>query len=391
MYTHGILNHAATANMNIADTCLLQLMKVRAQSVNGFETVNVLWDGGSTLSLITFDAAKRMNLEGTPTKLSVIKVGGVPEEIKSQKYDLLLYNNQQQPVAFRVYGMEKISTKIEAVNVDGVLTLFKNVPKVEIERPRGQIDVLIGFEYAGHHPVRKQNAGNLLLLANQFGKCLAGSHPEIRESAQKVIQHVTINHLKGVHIEEFFNAESLGIQCSPKCGSCRCGKCAIGGKDFSLQEERELKLIEEGLSYQGNHWESSYPWIRSPSDLPDNRAAAFAMLRSTEKRLQKNIYHAQMYKSQIDDMIIRGVARKLSRNEIDDYDGPTFYIPHHEVIKRESESTPCRIVFNTSAKFNGHIINDYWAKGPTLMRNLLGVIIRFREEEVAVTGDIKKM
>ena len=98
-----------------------------------------------------------------------------------------------------------------------------------------------------------------------------------------------------------------------------------------------------------------------------------------------------MYKSQIDDMIIRGVARKLSRNEIDDYDGPTFYIPHHEVIKRESESTPCRIVFNTSAKFHGHIINDYWAKGPTLMRNLLGVIIRFREEEVAVTGDIKKM
>ena len=39
----------------------------------------------------------------------------------------------------------------------------------------------------------------------------------------------------------------------------------------------------------------------------------------------------------------------------------------------------------------GHTLNDYWAKGPDLLNNLLGVLVRFREKEVAMMGDIKKM
>ena len=67
------------------------------------------------------------------------------------------------------------------------------------------------------------------------------------------------------------------------------------------------------------------------------------------------------------------------------------YISHHEVLKPESQSTPCRIVFNSSAKYKGHILNDYWAKGADLINNLLGVLLRFREEEVPIVGDISKM
>ena len=39
----------------------------------------------------------------------------------------------------------------------------------------------------------------------------------------------------------------------------------------------------------------------------------------------------------------------------------------------------------------GHIINDYSAKGPNLLSNLLGILIRFREEACALIGDIRKM
>jgi hypothetical protein len=36
-------------------------------------------------------------------------------------------------------------------------------------------------------------------------------------------------------------------------------------------------------------------------------------------------------------------------------------------------------------------LNDYWKKGPDLLNNLFGVILRFREKEVAISGDISKM
>ena len=39
----------------------------------------------------------------------------------------------------------------------------------------------------------------------------------------------------------------------------------------------------------------------------------------------------------------------------------------------------------------GHMLNDYWAKGPHLLNDLLGVLIRFRENNIAMIGDIKKM
>ena len=52
---------------------------------------------------------------------------------------------------------------------------------------------------------------------------------------------------------------------------------------------------------------------------------------------------------------------------------------------------PVHIVFNSSSMFQGHKLNDYWMKGPDLMNNLFSVVLRFREREGAVVGDISKM
>ena len=91
-------------------------------------------------------------------------------------------------------------------------------------------------------------------------------------------------------------------------------------------------------------------------------------------------------------MLDRKVARELSIVEMKSYDGPVHYITHHAVIKRESSSTPVRIVFNTSLNYKGHVLNDCWAKGPdAYITNLLKVLIRFRENRVAFAGDIVKM
>ena len=98
-----------------------------------------------------------------------------------------------------------------------------------------------------------------------------------------------------------------------------------------------------------------------------------------------------MYQGQIDDMSSRKVAYKLSSKEIEEYVGPIYYIAHHKVLKNESASAPCRIVFDASEKFGEYILNNFWAKGPDLINNLLGVLLRFREGEVAATGDIRKM
>ena len=324
----------------------------------------------------------------------MVKVGGVNEKLISRKYKLTLIDKKGQELQIDVHGIDKITSDIQAINLDGIHRLFRNVTKEEITRPTGEVDVLIGFEYAGFHPQTEQSSEHLLLLKNRFGKCIGGTHPQIKETNERhELNSVQVLHSTSSTVEDFYNIENLGIECNPRCGGCKCGKCSLGSKNYTIKEEKELALIEKNFHYdqEAKRWIAEYPWIRHPKDLPDNKKAAFAKLISTERRLAKNSEHAKVYKEQIQDMVNRGVARKLTKTELRNYKGPIHYISHHEVLKPDSKSTPVRIVFNSSAKYMGHVLNEYRAKGPDLLNNILGVLLRFREYEVAFIGDIKKM
>ena len=127
---------------------------------------------------------------------------------------------------------------------------------------------MIGFEYASWHPVPIGVKGNLLILSNIFGKCLAGSHNRIvDENMQKGIIHVGVNHIS---LAEFFSIESMGVECNPRCGGCKCGRCAPGEKGTTLKEERELAIIENNLVFVEDHFEVKYPWIKDPNFLSNN-------------------------------------------------------------------------------------------------------------------------
>jgi len=162
---------------------------------------------------------------------------------------------------------------------------------------------------------------------------------------------------------------------------------------MSLKDEKEYQLIESGLQFDiaKGRWNATYPWLKPPEQLPNNRCVALATLRSTEKRLARNKERAQLYNEQIRDMLAREAARVVTEDEIARYGGPKYYLSHFEVMNAKSKSTPCRIVYNSSARFKGVSLNDYLAKGPSMLNKLLGVLMRFREGRYAFIGDIAKM
>ena len=176
-----------------------------------------------------------------------------------------------------------------------------------------------------------------------------------------------------VNIEDFYTIEALGVQCKPRCGGCKCGKCSLGAKDYTIQEERELELIERNLTFnsEDSTWTVEYPWIKDPNDLPDNRKVAMAKLATSERRMRKNADHAKVYDEKIKDMMARNVARKLSKEEWTNYTGPTHYIAHHEVLKPESNSTPVRIVFNSNVNYTGKRLKRVLGKGSRLAQQLV--------------------
>ena len=191
-----------------------------------------------------------------------------------------------------------------------------------------------------------------------------------------------MNYATPVDLSDFWTTESMGIEVKP----CVCEV------DKLTQVEREEKImIENSAEKVGKQWMIPYPWAKDPSSLPDNKNQAVKRLESTERRLLKNPDQATAYDNQMVEMEEMKFARKLSNEEIENYKGPVHYISHHAVLRPEKKSTPVRIVFNSSSVYQGNRLNDYWKKGPDLLNNLFGVVLRFREKEVAVSGDISKM
>ena len=66
-------------------------------------------------------------------------------------------------------------------------------------------------------------------------------------------------------------------------------------------------------------------------------------------------------------------------------------MPHQAVIKEDSATTKTRVVFNASAAAQGRAsLNDKLDPGPSLLPSLAGLLLRFRENPVAVQADIRK-
>ena len=130
-----------------------------------------------------------------------------------------------------VFGIDQISTDIERFDWEGILKQFKSPEVTQASRPaEGAIDILVGYQYAAYHPVPLESVGHLLLMKNKFGVIVAGSHPDVEENTKQLVQHVIVLHSNGIKADDFYNIESLGVSCTPSCGSCKCGKCHPGGK-----------------------------------------------------------------------------------------------------------------------------------------------------------------
>ncbi len=130
------------------------------------------------------------------------------------------------------------------------------------------------------------------------------------------------------------------------------------------------------------------PLLRQPSAelLKAPKEAVMANLRSTERRLAKDFRRAESYCSEMKKLQEAGYVAEISTQEAEQ-SPESWYIPHHMVTHNNKD----RIVFNCSYSFQGHALNDILLPGPVLGPSLLGVLLRFHEHPIAISGDVKGM
>ena len=89
------------------------------------------------------------------------------------------------------------------------------------------------------------------------------------------------------------------------------------------------------------------------------------------------------------DYINEGHVSKFSLEETKQTPSHTNYISHHQV-KNVTRPREMSVVFDTGATFQPTSLNENLLKGPNLLNSLIGILIRFRKEEFALSGDIER-
>ncbi|KAG1697393.1 hypothetical protein GQR58_006003 [Nymphon striatum] len=381
-FHHRLLhsNRISNNNVNINtiqkkdDQALLPMITAEIFGLKRKKTANVLLDSGAQISLIKESLAKELRLKGENVITKLVKVGGHEEEILTKIYNLRMKPmNKENVYEVWVLAIPEISKDVSEVNLQVLAEKFR-IDTREIYRKAGSIDILIGIDHAFMHEGITRNRGGLIARLSPLGWVIFGAEALTHHFESKIY------HLQGisrpVDLTDFWTTESMGISCQ----KCECELTDIGSERL-----QEAKMISDSCRKIGQQWQIAYPWCKDLTLLTNNVAYAERRLKSTEQRVLRNPKLATSYAEQMNELVDLGFARKLSKEEIKSYKGPVQYIAHREVINPDKISTPLRIVFNCIK------LNEYMYKGPDLLNNLWGVLLRFRENKVAINADISKM
>ena len=74
-----------------------------------------------------------------------------------------------------------------------------------------------------------------------------------------------------------------------KCGKClRCVQCTDLALNYSRKDQDELEMLEKGVKLVNGKLQVTYPFIRDPNCLPNNRHVVIKMAEKQENRLIKS-------------------------------------------------------------------------------------------------------
>lgn len=250
-----------------------------------------------------------------------------------------------------------------------------NLPNVAFADPHfyrpADIDMLLGADifFDILSPEKMSLGPNMpILQSTQLGWVLAGS---LGTNLNKGPVHC--NFTKQIHddMTRFWNLEEIP---STK---------PVLSADEEFCEEHFTKHVQR---MPDGRFSVSIPFKESPESLGDSLKMALKRFYNLENRLNKNLDLKNKYTQFIKEYESLGHLTKINRPQFG------YYLPHHAVIREDSETTKLRVVFDASAKTTTNkSLNDIQAIGPVVQDDLFSILIRFRQHKFVLSGDIIKM
>jgi hypothetical protein len=345
--------------------------------------VRVLFDAGSHRSFVTSRAASLVKPKGLRWELLGINTFGQKctnaeqREVVELKLEPV---NGSKVVSLEAFVVPEICS-IQNSHIELARNEYPHLKGIwfsDVSRSQNEleVDVLIGADYLWNFQTgltRRGKSGDPVAIETNLGWVLSGPLrlPDIDkvESAQVNFVGQRMNQEDSLesNIQKLWSFEGLGI----------------------VEEDKTHEEFLDSISFTGTRYSVKLPWKEGHDKLPDNYVNSLGRMKNQMRRLKKEPELLKEYDSIIRDQVERGIVEPVAELEKVDR---VHYLPHQAVIRKDAVTTKVRVVYDASSKEckSGTSLNDCLHVGPSLNPLLYSILVRFRENRIALVGDIEK-
>ena len=377
-------NTAATTALLSALSTSVCLLKTAIANVSAGQTTvkgHILFDEGAQRSFITQELANQLQL--SPTHHENVLVSSFGEQVSTSRrlavatVFIQTLNNGHIPISVLI--VPKLAAPIR----NSIRAHLDNLPYLQ-ELPLAHpvtsdenfhISILIGADYYWQFIQDRIVRGDgPTAVESRLGYLLSGPLPfpqSVYTTCSRVLTFSCIT--EDTDCDYFWRVESMGT--TPVKENT--------DTDFLQQ------YLDNNITLQPNStYCLKFPWKTGHPVLPSNYTICTKHTRSMIYRLAKTPHLLRIYSNIIEEQEKKGFVERIDTSNTSH---SVRYIPHHPV-RKESSTTPIRIVYNCSCKQSpsSPSLNDCLNPGPPFLNDLCSILLHFCQHNYAFSVDIEK-
>lgn len=352
--------------------------------------IRAVLDCGATASYVTENLIKRLGIKPkSSNKLNVFTFAEKqPKSMTVHGATILLYDREGKSynlevnvVPTLVGHMRQSDEHCALLNKIGV-----TYPLADQSLYDGNdhgFDLLIGNDYYTEFMLgeKVKVLDNLFLLNSVFGYILSGklTCTSPSDSSQHILSTTSlfvqtdepVQHLQD--LRSFWDLDTIAIRDCP----------------YQTDDDKALVDFQRTVRLENDRYFVRFPWKDSSREVQTNFGLAYGRLSSVIKR-HKSDGVLDECKRTFDEQLGQGILEEVVQSKPTDN---CHYLPFHAVVKTEDQiTTKIRFVMDASAKQDRKkpSLNDLLYRGPVLLENLCGMLLRFRLNKYGLVADIEK-
>ena len=364
----------------------LPVLPVKVRNGRSVQVTHALLDSGSQQTFCTNKLADRLKAEGRTRTLQIktMCAGENASSISGKVVNLFVtgLDESRELHLTRVLAVDSLPVNVQTRQVE-CLKAWGHLKDLKFtEQENAEVDLIIGIDHKqAFSPLdcRTGPAEAPDAIKTPLGWVLYGPMPgfppaQVEGSDTEVsIFNVSINELHdGPPVPDPLDYVV---------------ECGLASKN-SQEDRIAFKKMKDEVKFIDNHIQLPLLLRNSNILLPNNCFVVESRLSSLKRRFYKDADLHRRYTEVMESYFKEGFAEIVPSDDTNH--SKVWYLPHQPVINPKKPEK-LRVVFDCGAECKGKSLNKALMQGPTLINSLVGVLTRFREENVAVAADVKSM